>query len=305
MKTLWSDPTYFETGMWVLGILFLSAIPVYYFRNRNHYFISAWASIKSWLFAAPAIFFIFGLPEPWILVMITLTALFGAKAFFKMMGMYHRIWFVVTCYLAMIGLGLSIHFDRPDLYNLMPMILLGVICLFPIWRNSYKNMLQFIALTLICFMFLGWAFMHIGLIARMENGLFHIAYLIILTEFFDNTVLATARHVGKRRIFDKIAQYRTVESTVLAAILTMALAYAMRSLLQHESDTFWLATGVIAIIFGSIGHFTVAVFLRDLGVKLTGAFILGRSDFLRRADRLIFVAPCFYYGMKLIDLVNQ
>src|SRR5690606_13110794 len=157
MTRFGQDPIFTETGLWVLGLLFISAIPVYIFRKKNHYFVASWASIKSWLLAAPIMLLVFSLPEPWVLVIVTITALSGTKVLFQLMGLYHRHWFVLSCYLAIVGLAFAIHYERLDLYNLLPMIMLGCICLIPIFKNSYKRMVQYIGLTLLCFMFLGWA----------------------------------------------------------------------------------------------------------------------------------------------------
>ena len=40
---------------------------------------------------------------------------------------------------------------------------------------------------------------------------------------------------------------------------------------------------------------------KDVGAKDGGLFILGRGDFLQRMDRLIFVAPIYYYVMRWIQ----
>jgi phosphatidate cytidylyltransferase len=45
----------------------------------------------------------------------------------------------------------------------------------------------------------------------------------------------------------------------------------------------------------------MSVVRRDLGVRIMGAFILGRGDFLHRMDRLIFVAPIYYYIMQFLQ----
>ncbi|WP_231139178.1 hypothetical protein, partial [Streptobacillus moniliformis] len=65
-------------------------------------------------------------------------------------------------YIGVIALAYAIQFNQGNLYDISPMIFLGAICLIPIIRNSAKQMIQYIALTLICFSFLGWSFMHLG-----------------------------------------------------------------------------------------------------------------------------------------------
>lgn len=295
-----SSPVYQETALWVLSLLFISGIAVYFLRQKNYYFVVSWASIKSWLLVAPILFILMGLPQPWPLVVLTLLAILGAKIFFQLMGMYHRSYFVVICYAGIYALGWSAYAGREDLYNLLPMIVLGASCLVPLIRNNYKRMIQYISLTNLAFVFLGWSFMHLALIMQLEKGLYQLMYLVILTEFCDNTNIAISRYVGKFKLFDRIDPKRSVESTLVSAAFTITLAFAMRHLLPDGSEVYWLAAGIVASFGGMLGDLIMNVIRRDAGIRVTGAFILGRGDFLHRMDRLIFVAPIYYYVTRFL-----
>jgi phosphatidate cytidylyltransferase len=296
----WESHIYRQTVMIVLSIIFASGAIVFLFRNKNYYFVQAWASIKSWLIAAPLMFIVMGLPTPWPLVCLTLLAILGAKIFFQIMGMFHRSYFVLICYAGIIGLAACIYFDRLDIYNVMPMIVLATACLVPLMRNSYKRMIQYMSLTLLAFIFLGWSFMHLGLIMKFPNGIYQLMYLIILTEFCDNTNLAVGRYIGGWRMFPSINPRRTVGSTAVSILLTLFLAGSMRFLLPDGSDKYWLASGLIASLGGFLGDLVMTVVRRDAGMKTVGPFIIGRGDFLHRVDRLIFVAPIYYYVMTVL-----
>jgi phosphatidate cytidylyltransferase len=128
--------------------------------------------------------------------------------------------------------------------------------------------------------------------------------LIILTEFCDNTNLAISRYVGRIRLFHRIDHKRNLESTVVSAIITILVAFGMRHLLSDGSEKYWLVSGLIASIGGFIGDMLMAVIRRDAGIKEVGAFILGRGDLLHRMDRLIFVAPLYYYAMLYLPAVQ-
>jgi len=294
------SPVYQETALWVLSLLFVSGLLVYFLRKKNHYFVVSWASIKSWLFVAPILFVLMGLPEPYPLVVLTLLAILGAKIFFQLVGMYHRSYFVLVCYAGIAALGWTIYAGRVDLYNLLPMIVLGISCLVPLVRNNYKRMIQYVSLTNLAFVFLGWSFMHLGLIMGLEKGIYQLIYLLILTEFCDNTNLAISRYVGRIKLFDRIDHKRTLESTVVSMILTIAMAFVMRHLLPDESDVYWLASGIVASMGGMFGDLVMTVLRRDAGIRVTGAFVLGRGDFLHRMDRLIFVAPIYFYVTRFL-----
>ncbi len=296
----WESHIYRQTVMIVLSIIFASGAIVFLFRKKNYYFVQAWASIKSWLIVAPLMFIVMGLPTPWPLIFLTLLAILGAKIFFQIMGMFHRSYFVLICYTGIIGLAACIYFDRPDIYNVMPMIVLATACLVPLVRNSYKRMIQYMSLTLLAFIFLGWSFMHLGLIMKFPNGIYQLMYLIILTEFCDNTNLAVGRYIGGWRMFPSINPRRTVGSTAVSILLTLFLAGSMRFLLPDGSDKYWLASGLIASLGGFLGDLVMTVVRRDAGMKTVGPFIIGRGDFLHRVDRLIFVAPIYYYVMTVL-----
>jgi phosphatidate cytidylyltransferase len=90
IPTALENPIYRQTALIVLAIIFVSGFVVFFFRKKNYYFVTSWASIKSWLFAAPVLFIFLGLPDPWPLIFLTAVAIYGAKIFFQLMGMFHR-----------------------------------------------------------------------------------------------------------------------------------------------------------------------------------------------------------------------
>ena len=293
----WESPVYKQTVLIVLLVIFAGSAVNFLFRKKSHYFMIAWASIKSWLFLAPIMFLLMGLSAPLPIIFLTLLAIYGAKAYFQILGMFHQMYFVWICYLGIIGLGVFSQMNNLAVYNEMPMMVLGLSCLVPLVQRNYKNMIQYISLTLLGFIFLGWSFMHLGLILNFDNGIYQVMYLIILTEFCDNTNLAISRYFKGPKIISEINSKRTWISTCISIFVTVLLAYGMRHLLPDRSEKYWLASGLIASFGGVIGDMVMTVVRRDAGVKIVSGFILGRGDFLQRMDRLIFVAPIYYFVM--------
>lgn len=294
----WNDPVYRETMAIILAFLFALGFAFFFNRKRNAAWLAAWASFKSWLIAAPLILFIIGMPQLWSLVSLTLVAIYGAKTFFQITGMYHRSNFVWICYIGIVVLALLIHDGSQHLYDLTPMAFLFVICLIPLFRNNYIHMIQYIALTLIAFSLLGWNLMHLGWLVTLDKGPFLVIYIILLSEFSENAWLVSSKFVGSIKPFDRITTKRTLEGFCVALLLTVLLAWGMRHLMPIREPIFWLASGLVACFGGALGDLVLTVVRRDLGIKQVGAFIIGRGDFLRRIDRLIFVAPIYYYVMK-------
>jgi phosphatidate cytidylyltransferase len=80
-----------------------------------------------------------------------------------------------------------------------------------------------------------------------------------------------------------------------ALVVTMLVAWGLRHLLPDRSQQFWIASGLIAAVMGRFGDLLINVIRRDLGIKNTGIFIIGRDGILTRAEKLIFVGPLYFY----------
>ena len=301
---LWSDALYQETVGLILGFIVTVGFFLYLFRKINPHFTGAWASAKSWIFVAPILLAVFGLPSPWPLVFLVFVGIFSAKTFFQMVGIYHRSWFVWATYFFMMALGYATYRNFDSAYNVAPMAFLGVISTIPLLRNSATHMVQYMALSLMACIFFGWSFMHLGRLLMFDGGVYLVIYLFILTEFSESVSLSTSRLVGKLKPFSKISGRVTIEGVVVSILFTLLLAWGMRHLLPDRSDQFWIAAGLTAAIFGRFGDLIISVIRRDLGIKDTGVFIFGRGDLLSRTDKLIFVGPMYYYIFLLLHKVS-
>jgi len=144
--------------------------------------------------------------------------------------------------------------------------------------------------------------MHLGLLLLHADGLYQILYVVVLTEFCDNTSLAISPYLrGGRKLVSHIDHKRTLASTAVSVALTILLAWVMKSLLPHDAGQYWLAAGLVASVAGLLGDLVMTAVRKDTGVNHVGLFILGRGDLLRRMDRLIFVAPIYYHLMSALD----
>ncbi len=292
---LFENPMYQETALLIVSFLFVLSILFFVLRNKGTLWTTAWASIKSWWLAGPIILIALALPAPWPLVFLTFVSILSAKTFFQMTGMYHRTYFIWLTYIFIMGLGYIIWKDVKGLYNMMPMIFMGTLVCIPLIRNSAKDMIQYMALSLMAFIFFGWSFMHLGRLLEFEKGPFIVLYLYLLTEVSENTALASYRLGGRWKLFRNITQKVTVEGFFASIVISLLLAWGMRHLLPDRSEQFWIAAGLVAALFGRFGRLFLAVVRRDLGIKNTGVFIIGRGDILNRVDKLLFVAPLYYY----------
>ncbi len=288
-----------ETAVLVFGVLLIINVLLTMLNRMEPQFKAGKASTTSWLFIIPFIFLGLGLQWPYSLIILALVSIYGAKNFFQMTGMYHRSNFVWACYIVIYFSAYCIYRNFIDIYNLMPILMFFVVCLIPLLRNSYKHMVQYIALTLLNFCFI-WAFLHLGWIMRMVDGVYIVIYIVLLTEFFDTIYLAISRYLKNIKLISNITPKRSLEGFVLAGMITVLLGWGMRHLLPVRTEAYWIAVSLTCVLFASTGDSVLAVVRRDLGIKVTDSFILGRGDFFSRLDRLVFVAPIAHYVLFLL-----
>lgn len=288
-----------ETAFLVFGTVLVINLLLNILKKKSPSFKAGAASTLSWLFIIPLIFLFAGTVWPYPLAILCVVSIYGAKNFFQMTGMYHRSNFVYACYFAIIFSSYCVYKGYVDIFNLMPMLMFLVVSMIPLLRNSYKHMVQYMALTLLNFCFL-WALLHLGWIMEMKGGVYIFIYIILLTEFFDTVYLAISRHLKSFKLISNITPKRSLEGFVLAGLITLVLGWAMRHLLPVRTEFYWVAVSLTCILFGSTGDSVLAVVRRDLGIKVTDSFILGRGDFFSRLDRLVFVAPIAHYVLFVL-----
>ncbi len=170
-NAIWTERYYYETVFFTIGFLIFAGAFLYFQKSRKAKYKALWVSIKSWLFIAPLFLFVAGAPYPWSLILLTLICIYSSKTFFKMVGIYHRNYFVLLTYLFTAFISYAIYNGKAQQFGLISNIFLISLSLIPILRNNYKHMVQYFALTIMAFIFFGWSLMHFGLILQREKGM--------------------------------------------------------------------------------------------------------------------------------------
>lgn len=289
-----------EVALTTLIALGSVAAIVFPFRARNAGFVATWASIQSWLITAPLIFLLLLLNEPMRTVGFCILAVLGLREFFQMTGIYHRSSFVWATYVGIYLLGWTTMEQHHRLYDFMPMIFMAAISGIPILKNEAKNMIQYQALSMMGFIFLGWGFLYALWVLQLPEGIMIFLFIVMVSEFSDQVNLAFSRIFGSHKVVSRITPLRTYEGVFFGTVAALAIGYSARKLLPIDSVTFWLPMALTAASVGAFGDLIFSIIRRDIGVRDVGAFIIGRGGFLDRMDRLIFVFPSCYYLLQYL-----
>ena len=297
---MWDNPLYTKTFFQVMVLLVATSLAVYRFRDAYTHTKLLWASLKTWLFLAPFLFLLFSVEnEIFILLLLCLFSIYTCKKFFQMVGMYHRHTFVLVTYFFIGLLFWIIYQEYSEYYNLSPMIFLGCTALIPLLKNDYKNMIQYMGLCLFGFLFFAWAPLHLARIVYFEDGFFLCIFTLIVAEVAEISCLVTGHFVRKGFLFSKISKKITLLGLLVALMASLLASYFLTNILPFRLQDYALSIGFTITLLSLLGDLLITVIRKDLNMKDTGIFILGRGDIIDRMDKLIFVAPFVFYIYQL------
>jgi phosphatidate cytidylyltransferase len=264
---------------------------------------------RGWLVMIPIVLGTLLLGREATIIGVTLLAAFGFREFARATGLYEDWWMTGIVYLAIVALGaVSLVTDprlgRPGWYGMfmaLPAFVIASILLVPVVRNCSQGALQKVALAILGFIYFGWMFMHLGLLANTPNALGYLLFLVFAVEISDVAAFTFGRVFGKRKLRERISPNKTIAGSVGALGVSLVLPWLLWFSFPHFGPGLLVLTGLIVGIGGQLGDLVISYIKRDIGIKDMGTTIRGHGGILDRVDSMIFVAPIFFHTVRWFD----
>jgi phosphatidate cytidylyltransferase len=195
-----------------------------------------------------------------------------------------------------LGAGLS------DLKNLEP-ILIVVASLFAFTmqfmrKDSARDHLMSMALTLFSLLYIGWFFSFFMKIKLLPNGADLVAFLVIVTKSADIGAYVIGSMIGKNELIPRISPKKTKEGTIGGILFSLSVAFVVGRFLTGFSTVHLLVLGGLLAVIGQVGDLAESLIKRDCGVKDSGTYLWGIGGALDLIDSLLFTAPVFYFYVR-------
>ncbi len=100
--------------------------------------------------------------------------------------------------------------------------------------------------------------------------------------------------LGKRKLMEHISPKKTVEGFVAGILFTVIASIIFARIYQDYSVVFWIGSGVVVAIFGTMGDLFESLIKRTSSVKDSGNLIPGHGGILDRIDSLLVAIPAIY-----------
>jgi len=267
---------------------------------------SIWITYRSWIVMVALLLGSSFAGRETLIVFFAIVAILALKEFARATGLYRDWWLTSAVYLGVIaGAVICLMRDpftgRPGWYGMymaLPVYVIAAILIIPIGRNRVQGQLQGIALALVGFLYIGWMFGHLGLLANSSHAYGYVLFLLFAVEINDISAFVFGRLFGRHKLRSNISPNKTWEGAIGALAVAMILPWLLRFSFPHFGVPQLVLTGLIVGVGGQLGDLSISIIKRDLGVKDMGTAIHGHGGILDRVDSLIYTAPLFLHMVR-------
>lgn len=295
----------FLTYVMIIGaLLAVAGLAIGLLRALGRDVESILRTYRGWLIMVPIIIGVIFLGRTATIVGVAVLAIFGFKEFARATGLYDDWWMTGIVYVAIAAIGVvsfvaDPRLGRPGWYGLfmaMPVYVISAILLTPILRNRAEGQLRQAALAIVGFIYFGWMFSHLGLLANTSYAYGYLLYLIFAVELNDIAAFTFGKLFGKRKLRENISPNKTIAGSLGAIGVSLAIPWLLWFSFPHFVPSHLILAGLIVGVGGQLGDLVMSFIKRDIGIKDMGSVIRGHGGILDRIDSMIFVAPLFFHA---------
>ena len=295
----------------VAGILLASGLAIALLRLLTRRDVShAAQSFTAWLIMVPTVAAALFLGSSATIVFIFALALCGFWEFARATGLIRERFMSAVVFIGIVALGaivLAAGLQQPangvGPFMALPVFVTAAILAVPILRNRAAGELPQIALAVLGFVYIGWMFGHLALLAHSKHAYGYLCFLFVAVEVNDVAAYTCGRLLGRHSLRSKISPKKTWEGALGALAVSLAVPWLLSFSFPHFGPAELVLTGLIVGIGGQLGDLSMSVIKRDVGVKDMGTAIAGHGGVLDRIDSLIYVAPLFFHMVRAFHQV--
>ena len=127
-----------------------------------------------------------------------------------------------------------------------------------------------------------------------------VGVLVAIVWLGDTAALIVGSTWGRRRLAPTVSPKKTWEGAVAGFAIGLAAAAIWSQVRLDRLEPSWLLLGAATAIAAQLGDLVESIFKRSSGIKDSGRILPGHGGALDRADALLFAAPVFWFGWRLL-----
>ena len=200
-----------------------------------------WEAYRNWLIMVPIIGVSLFAGRVAVVCFFALIAIVAFTEYARATGIHQDLILIFICLsgiagIAVIALSPDPASGAPGWYGLFmaaPVFVSTALMLAAILRNRSQGQLKGIALSLFGFLYIGWMFGHLALLANARNAYGYLLYLLFAVEFNDIAAFTCGKLFGRRPLCTNVSPSKTREGA-LGSIIISALFWSPSAVFSRK-----------------------------------------------------------------------
>ncbi len=175
---------------------------------------------------------------------------------------------------------------------------------FGAYRIITKNIrVEDLMVTLLGFLYVPVFLSHVNLLSNIDSTYVWLAFIFAWAS--DSFAYFAGFFFGKRKLIPEISPKKTVEGAIGGVVGTVIFTVGFAIFFQEPSPMYFVPLAIVGSVVGQLGDLFASAIKREFKIKDYGNLIPGHGGILDRFDSILFTAPLTYYGITLIDFINN
>jgi len=174
-----------------------------------------------------------------------------------------------------------------------------ILCVFILFLWSVKEStfdVLLVAKVIFGIMYIPLLTSHFILLRLLENGVYWILLVLIISIVGDTAGLYVGKYFGKNKLSVLVSPGKTIEGTIgLVSGSVLGSLIFSYFFFRDVSCVHILIISFVGSIIGQLGDLCESAIKRNYGLKDASSLLPGHGGLLDRMDSLIFIAPFVYY----------
>lgn len=290
----WEDPKVVYTAF--VAVALLLGVVVATIARMG----AAWIPLRTWLFILPPLMAAVWLGAGIWTVFVAVISMYGFKEYAKASGLYRERAFVVVVLVAIAGINLAAFVQRYDFFMAASMWAILTLVVVPVVLNRTELMLQWLSLSIVGVTLYAFFLAHLSWLYQSSAGLGYLLFVLVATALNDVLAFMFGKSLGRRH-WTRLSPNKTVEGSILALVITIALAFLQAPFAFPQVPPWGvLLAGVIIGVGGQLGDLMMALLKRNIGIKDWGHLLPGHGGLSDRLNSYMITAPVFAHVMGFL-----
>ena len=213
----------------------------------------ATTAYRGWLLMIPPLLLVFFLGREAVVVFVTFVAALGFREYARASDLGRDRVLSGAVYLGICTTGI-VSLAWPgvrggtggyDAFMALPVFVTAAILVIPVIRDRAREQLRLSALAILGFVFLGWMFGHLALLANSTGGYAYLGYLVAAVALNDVAAYTFGKLFGRHSLRTNISPKKTLEGAAGALAVSLLLPWVLRPTLPHFQAMDCLLAGLI------------------------------------------------------------